>query len=573
MGILHQARLLREGSDTVVGLALDDDDPQADPAEVESALNAARKPELVDDGTGKPEPESNAEGPLDPATTGHQQPSEQNRDAVVALGLRELLADLSGFTFETLSLGQWNADCDQYLSNGDAACNTIFLFDRDFGRENASSDEGLNLVKEAQLRGAKFCGLITHTVQVGEEYDAWDCLSRDHDLDRDRFLVISKQLLSADDGQTDYNSFLRMVRLVALSGKCGDLKNAAWTVFAAAVEAAKRAMESFSVLAFDRIVLASSRREGVWEPDTLFRVFSVFMRREARRLMHEDETEDLSSKVENARSVSEVPVELESERGSEPPCPEAIRVHRFELYESPELLNRHHLPIDLGDIFEDRRGRQYVLLSQPCDLMVRSNGKRGHDGKCRRHVVLAEIVRTAGKDRKAGQKEAWEKVDWYDEETGQPAFVNFAEAHDVRLAVLDLCALNTNGEASINVSGKVPSGLIAPWQKHYRKIQELFRTATVKFSRLNEMQVNDDIKKELLPTACLTANFGVEVAGDVVKYDIKRVGRLLQPRAGAILTRFAQHRSRAAFEHVLDDRALQTSTDDGGGAAEGKTDR
>lgn len=560
--------MLREDNGAEATFLADDDEPHVDAAESEPTQTPTAELGPVGE-AGEREPQPDGEGPSEPAaTTGEQQPSDPKRDAVAALGLQQLLADLPDFTFETLSLGQWNEARDRYLADEEEARHTLFLFDRDFRRENASSDEGLNLVREVQRQGASLCGLITHTVPVGAEHEAWDNLSRDHDLDRDRFLVIAKQRLWVDDGPTHY-SFLRMVRLAALSNRCGAMKNAAWRIFADSVEAAKEAMERVSVLDFDQIVLASSRREGVWEPDTLFRIFSVFMRREARRRMHEDEEADLPSKVRDARSVSVIPGDGEDVYGSEPPCPEAIRVHRFELFESPEYINRHHLPIDLGDVFQDGRGTRYILLSQPCDLMVRSTGRRAYDDKCTRQVVLAELVRATGK---SGLKDYWEKIDWFDEATGQPAYVDFAKAHDVRLAVLDLCVLNDDGRASIDVSGAAPGGLIDPWQKHGEKVRKMFRTATNRFNELEKnlkkKQEKDTLRKALLPTASLSARFDVNVSGDVVTYDVKRVGRLLQPRAGAILTRFAQYRSRAAFEHDLDHRAPRTSTEDGDGQSE-----
>lgn len=563
--LLRRARILREENDSIATFPLEDGDTHAKAPEGE--LTQAASPEIGPVGeTGEREPQLDREGPSGPvATTSEQQPSDPRRDAVAALGLQQLLADLPEFTFETLSLRQWNEVRDQYLADEDAGRHTLFLFDRDFRRENASSDEGLNLVREVQKQGASLCGLITHTVPVGAEHEAWDNLSRDHQLDRDRFLVIAKQRLSVDDGLTHY-SFLRMVRLAALSSRCGAMKNAAWKVFADSVEAAREALERVSVSDFDQIVLASSRREGVWEPETLFRIFSVFMRREARRRMHEDEAADLPSKVRDARAVSVIPGDGDDVYGREPPLPEAIRLHRFELFESPEFINQHHLPIDLGDVFQDGRGTQYILLSQPCDLMVRSNGRRAYDDKCNRQVVLADLIRATGE---SAPKDYWEKIDWFDEATGQPVYVDFAKVHDVRLAVLDLCVLNKDGKASIDINGAAPGGLIDPWQKHGEKVRKMFRAATNRFNELGKnIQKNQDkdtLRKALLPMASLSARFDVNVSGDVVRYDIKRVGRLLQPRAGALLTRFAQYRSRAAFEHDFDHRTPRTSTDDGDG--------
>jgi hypothetical protein len=488
--------------------------------------------------------------------TGQENPtdvvlSDPGGDARVARSLFELLSDLQECSFVTLSLGRWRRDREEYLGDPVAALETLFLFDRDFRRENASADEGLVLVREVQGRGVAICGLITHTVNLGAEHAAWNELAGEHGLDRNRFVVIAKQRLAEDGGAEPY-SFLRMVRLAALSSRCASMKKAAWKIFEDSVAAAREVMERVSVLDFDQIVLASSRREGVWEPDTLFRVFSVFMRQEARRRLHEDSDAGIPAKVEEARRISSIPVEAEAVIGREPPCAEAIRVHRFELFESGEILNGHHLPIDLGDILEDSKGQRFILLAQPCDLMVRPNGRRAYDDKCTRQVALAELtVKANPQEIKQGRAE----IAWYVETTGASGYVDFAKSHDVRLAILDLCVLTADGSAAIDVQGECPVGLIEPWLKHFEGLKKLFSGALQGYYDLEKKNVAAKLKKLALPAASLSAKFEVHVDGKVVKYDVRRVGRLNQPRAGALLTSFAQYRSRAAFEHDLDHRS------------------
>jgi hypothetical protein len=468
-------------------------------------------------------------------------------DIRAAQNLQELLAKLPECTFVPLSLGRWRSDQELYLGDPAVAQETLFLFDRDFRREGASADEGLVLVREAQLRGVAICGLVTHTVDLGAEQAAWFDLAGRHELDHNRFVVIAKQRLAGDSGAEHY-SFLRMVRLAALSNRCASMKKAAWKIFEDSVGAAREAMERVSVLDFDQIVLASSRREGVWEPDTLFRVFSVFMRQEARRRLRTDSEADIPTKVSDARKVSSVPVEAEAAFGIEPPCAEAIRVQRFELFEERELLNGHHLPVDLGDIFADAKGRRYILLAQPCDLMVRSNGRRAYDDKCTRQVTLSELIVTNPQEIKQG----WAEIAWYDETTGASGYVDFAKSHHIRLAVLDLCVLNADGSASIDVQGECSIGLIEPWQRHFEDLKKLFGGALRKYRELEKKDVAAGLKSLALPAASLSAKFEVRIEGNVIKYDVRRVGHLNQPRAGALLTSFAQYRSRAAFEHDLD---------------------
>lgn len=152
------------------------------------------------------------------------------------------------------------------------------------------------------------------------------------------------------------------------------------------------------------------------------------------------------------------------------------------------------------------------------------------------------------------EKQSWAEIAWYDETTGASGYVDFAKSHHVRLAVLDLCVLTADGSASIDLQGESPVGLIEPWQKHFEGLKKLFGGALRGYRELEKKNVTAELRKLALPTASLSAKFEVRVEGNVVKYDMRRVSRLNQPRAGALLTSFAQYRSRAAFEHDLDHR-------------------
>lgn len=469
-------------------------------------------------------------------------------DTRAARSLEGLLGGLERCAFVTLSLQEWKERACELLTD-EMASTTVYLFDRDFGREKAGTrNEGFNLLREVQRTDVGFCGLISHTIQIGSEYEAWRQLAEEHSLERDRFVVIAKERVTGES--PDHYSFLRMLRLVALSRRCAAVKTSAWTVFEASVEEAKGAVERLSVLDFDQIVLASSRREGVWEPDTLFRAFGILMRREARRRLHQDV--DIQASVSEARRISAIPEDVEAALGQEQPSREALRIQRFETYEAEETLGRFCLPLELGDIFEmPTTGRRFILLTQPCDLMVRKNGKRNYDDKNGRTGSLVELVVGRASDQ---AKESWKEVPFYDQDTGAPAYADFAKVHQVQLAVLDLCALRKEGIAKIEIGASCPEVVIEPWRKRYQRLQRLFEAALGRYEVFKGRQVNSELRRLALPPPSTTARFDVVVNGKTVWYDLKRVMRLNQPWSGALLTRFAQYQARAAFEHPFDHR-------------------
>ena len=468
--------------------------------------------------------------------------AEEIDDATAASSLEVLLSQLEACSYITLSLGEWTQRSEELLADAKAST-TILLFDRDFsGEEAGTRNTGLELIRDVQASGTGYFGLISHTIPLESEYDAWLKFADKHRLDRDRLVVISKLRLTGDP--EDYAGFLGMLRLVALSGRFANVKSIAWSIFQDSVTKAEKEIERLSVLDFERIVFESSRREGVWEPDTLFRVFGILMRRNAQPRLHETE---ISSAIAEARRVSQMPQEVARAVRQESASQEALHIQRFEIYESGDELNNIHAPIELGDIFErDSNGKRYILLEQPCDLMVRSDGKRSYDKKLGRTGTLVELAY-----KQVAEKGSWGELPFYDEGTGNSAYANFGRAHQVRLAVLDLCAICTDGSATIQVEATSPELLIVPWKARHTQLKRVFKAALGQWKQLNAKQLKNELKSLALPRFSTTLRVAPVLLGENVQYGVKRVMRLRQPWSGALLTSFTQYQARAAFEHAL----------------------
>ena len=320
----------------------------------------------------------------------------------------------------------------------------------------------------------------------------------------------------------------------------------AWEIFEGSVEEAKSAMEDLSVVDFDRIVFASSRREGVWEADTLFRVFGVLMGRAAGHRLHTDAK--VSKAVATARKVSAMPDGVAGALGKQGQSAAALRMQRYEIYDASDELNAWHAPLGLGDIFRveaEEEDKEYILLAQPCDLVVRSKGLRNREeGHLGRTATVVEIARG---DKKQGAN--WGELRFYEEETGDSAYANYGSAHQVLLAVLDLCVLQTDGGAAVDVEAECQDLLVKGWEKRARKLQNYFRKALDLQREMATVELDNEAASLALPDASGTLMVEKAGADGVVTYGIRRVMRLRQPWSGALLTYFAQYQARAAFEH------------------------
>ena len=484
--------------------------------------------------------ESGSSGPF---ADGESWEAEQVGDDLAAASLKQVLGSLGRrCEFVTLSLGDWEDRRAAMLAD-EKAQRTLFFFDRGYGDERAGMDEkGFELIRDAQARGARYCGLITHTVPVDGEYEAWRSMAGEHGLEPKGFVVVSKGRLNGEP--PDYYGFLGMLRVTALSGRYAEVRSMAWDIFEGSVEEAKSAMEDLSVVDLDRILFASSGREGVWEADTLFRVFGVLMGRAAGRRLHADAT--VSKAVATARRVNAMPDGVAGALGKQGQSAAALRMQRYEIYDASAELNAWHAPLGLGDIFwVDAEDKDYILLAQPCDLVVRSKGLRNREkDRLGRTAAVVEIARG---DEKEGAN--WGKLPFYAEGTGAPAYANYGSAHQVLLAVLDLCVLQADGRAGGDVEAECPDLLIEGWEKRAGKLQTHFRKALDLQRDLAAVELGSEAASLALPDASSTLTVGKAGSGGGVTYGIRRVMRLRQPWSGALLTEFAQYQARAAFEH------------------------
>ena len=225
---------------------------------------------------------------------------------------------------------------------------------------------------------------------------------------------------------------------------------------------------------------------------------------------------------------------------------------RFEIYDPGEELSRFHAPVDLGDIFHfESNDKTFILLAQPCDLMVRRNGMRNYeDNRHGRLVAVVELV--FGTDEK---RTSWGELPFYEEETGVSAFANFARVHHVPLVVLDLCVVHGDGSDTINLSADCPELMIEPWRIRHKKLCKFFSRAFEGYAELTGKELSKEIASLTFPGTSSTLKFQMAVRGRQLHYGVRRKMRLRQPWSGALLTEFSQYQARAAFEHPFGQQA------------------
>jgi hypothetical protein len=236
--------------------------------------------------------------------------------------------------------------------------------------------------------------------------------------------------------------------------------------------------------------------------------------------------------------------EMASEATEAEWAPGAIDVAHKEIYEDGEQINTLHLPIALGDVFERADGARYVIVAQPCDLEIRRKGVRNPDLS---HVVLARI--NAGEEADKRGFAAFE-LPYYEPGKAESAYVQLGRPKTVRAAVLDSCVLNEDGRARLEIEAEPAAPLLPYWRLRREVLVKIFKKALTDGAKLG-------------PNA--SAESGRAIAGHftldpfkismldaeakVIEWDCRRVRRICDPYARALLARFSQYYARDAYLH------------------------
>ena len=445
----------------------------------------------------------------------------------------------------TLTPKQWEEQ-QQTLVAQDRENRTLFLFDQDLSAKGGDEQGGIKIIAALLAKNANanmICGLLTHTITPRAQLRRWKELSNTYDISPDRFLVIPKRYLSEDP-----IVFAQNLKLLALSPDFVEFKKKTRQLIEDASAAAASRIDEINIYDLDYMVFQVADLEGMWEPDMLFRLHALFHRLESRRLAHiGGELETIASRL---RAVSQIPTQAKV-------VPESSTwmIQREELYEPADYLNQNHLPIEVGDIFErtdaDSRKR-YILLAQPCDLMVRKNGRRSPEIA---RVPIAEVVRRTEDDP---PKQSTELV--YFGNPGEHWYVNLKQVHQVRVCVLDLCVFGEDGVAKIQPDAVVADKIRPAWKARYKELAKLFRKRLTRVALMAEkqgdsadistlkQQLRKQLSTELLREEPFRGSLAQIDGKTAIVFDCRRIGRLFGARAYGLLMDYTSCIGRIAYD-------------------------
>lgn len=453
---------------------------------------------------------------------------------------------------QTLSPSAWVEQREQILSGASTKAKVLCMFDQDLseagGFQDAGPKSGMGLIKEVINRGLQevvICCLLTHTISSTEnEVVAWRSLAEENDISLYQFLPLAKVRLS--DGESPL-LFADGMKKAMLNLYCEKWKQAAAQVINDSTKKAITNVMNVDVYDFDHMIFQTSLEEGIWEMETLIRLFQIFHRDEIREIFLEPQKSmELSELIRASRPISAVQIDQKLSHT----FPQIRPIRRKELYEAASLVV--HTPLDVGDLFVNTNKQvTYILLGQPCDLMVRSIGKQA--GKRANDCLLVPLVplhRITHEEFDSKPVNHWKThaaIYYYYPDSSDIAELIFVEAQWVDISVLDLAVLNPDGTCRLDLNKlpQIPEICTPGWKN---RLEGLIHRFSDDITRLEKIQkhvsrIKKQETKDLIWQASIASQAYTKGTFD---FSLKRIGRCRQPGAGRLLKAYTHYLSRDA---------------------------
>lgn len=451
----------------------------------------------------------------------------------------------------------------------------LILFDQDLTqakgeRFKSGVTKGQHLIlnlKNSSIKDNVYCALITHLIsdtsqELTERNKVIEELNKN--LTERDFFALSKDRIKSPDLLCDG------IKKTLLNGYCEEIKERSKQILEDAQKNTLSKVLGLDTYDFDHTVLRSSYSEGVWEMNTLFRIAGNFYNDEVKTLMEKSNyAKNVNPLIKKAKTISDVRFEIEP---GTIPYKQKYRLRHYDIYEPGDVINKLHLPIDNGDIFEitDWKGKgYYILVGQECDLMMRTAPSLGS-----RSAETATLLKVKDFTRKALDEvivKFYEtnrfdnhffsnkfKLDYFIIETNNIGLVKFIDSYVVNLDVLDLCVFNSDGTASLDLATRFDVDLVSTsWEHRHQKLVDMFKKQADSLDKLipeiNKLaaDVRDQIKKRIGVKLGAINDLGKADNYQSRKFDfgIKRIKRLKLDGAKYLLERYYHFHSRTAEQH------------------------
>ncbi|PWW30920.1 hypothetical protein [Chryseobacterium sp. AG844] len=480
---------------------------------------------------------------------------------------------------------EWIQNKYQVIKELEENKKALCLFDFEFqsGNKLTEGRNGVQLAKslidEKDYTEKIVCGIFSHKFTEEQEDEFREKYSEDYQIEIEKFYTISKRRFALDP---QIIGFAEGIKNLLLLPYVEQLKKESLKVLEKSNTKAGQRIQKITPKTFNQIIQKSSLKEGVWEISTLFRLYGILSKEENYNMITDSSVrQKFNGSIKKIREIDS----RDTGYSSTIPNLQLIELRNSELYLSGDIINKLHLPLTNGDIFEIK-GKEYILLVQPCNLALRAEnsncGKRDYNYDVGMLIPLKEIAKDKLNITSEEIKTAENSDKFY--------AAYFPGFQIVSLNILDLAVFNIEGKTAINFNeSELINDLIHfPWLKRYEYIYKnllVYETKILEFKTVKdsltqsinkkrgELQNASQQEKGVLKTeidslqrhlnntekniyeiADLT-KLGIKSFGlyneteRVLDMSLKRVRHYKSPYSDDLLQKFMLYLSRNAFDH------------------------
>lgn len=419
-----------------------------------------------------------------------------------------------GFQYEEYPPNEWEEKVLNKLHEFSEERKLLLIIDWKLGEKDGL--QFLLQAKEKAPNNSILLVLLSSAFEINNERDT----ARDHQLTTCNIVPLSKERLESPA------EFVTGISLAFLNYLAERLLTDLFSFINQSVHKAQ--LSTLGLYASDIIqVINYSREEAVWEASSLLRLYNIHYADEIRFLTESEEAKKkLNSQVKTIIEVSEV--YYKNQKHS--PTKDILELKYKESYCDGILYNELLTPISLGDIFKVN-DTYYILLAQPCDLMLRT-------GRIQ-NVFLAKIK------TECSQSDLGYKLNLFNKQESNH-YVFFKRYLTLPITVLDMTTYNKDGKCKIHLTGDPPITLEHYSRQQFKIVQKKMKKLEQVVNFLNGVKTQP-VKEEI--ERAIFAQFdkiGKPCFSNGIAefHSLERVGHIR--RAEVILNKFVNSLSRPA---------------------------
>ncbi|ALM27074.1 MULTISPECIES: hypothetical protein [Bacillus] len=319
------------------------------------------------------------------------------------------------------------------------------------------------------------------------------------------------------------------------------------------IKGASATFKNIEQSTINKIILKFSTQEGASIIDTLTRILMAITKYDMNNQIYEN-IDNITKVVDSYDKLCK-DIDVSSITNFD----EVIKFRNREKYNT--FVNRHYYPIGFGDIF-CIDNQEYLLISQACDIQI-----RGDQGG--RNLQKGTLLRITNEKPDTA---AHSKLEYY--KHTETYYILHKEAISIDFNILDLCSLNNEGKALVELK-QLDSGLLNNSHRYLigqrkrleevlndlKKMYKQYTDITSSFEDIRNYILNIDSEKKdeiksILEDYHLKSNqyrnsFGsfprLEINSNEIFYPVKRICRLDELYTTNIMMEYSAYSSRLAL--------------------------